>query len=59
MKLDELQQQLEASPPRGSLLWRLTGRKPAAPRGVYLWGAVGRGKSMLLDLFYDALTIQR
>ncbi|MGV7122179.1 cell division protein ZapE [Sphingopyxis sp. 550A] len=58
-RLNRLQEELEASPPRGSLLWRIAGRKPEAPRGVYLWGAVGRGKSMLMDLFYDQLRIQR
>lgn len=58
-RLNLLQSELEAVPPRGSLLWRLTGRKPESPRGVYLWGAVGRGKSMLMDLFYDQLHIQR
>jgi cell division protein ZapE len=58
-RLNRLQQELEAAPPRGSLLWRIAGRKPEAPRGVYLWGAVGRGKSMLMDLFYDQLKIER
>jgi cell division protein ZapE len=58
-RLNQLQAELEAVPRRGSLLWRLAGRKPEALRGVYLWGAVGRGKSMLMDLFYDQLAIQR
>ena len=58
-RLNRLQADLEAAPRRGSLLWRLAGRKPEALTGVYLWGAVGRGKSMLMDLFYDQLAIQR
>jgi cell division protein ZapE len=56
-RLDALQTALEAAPPRGSLLWRLTGKRAAPPRGVYLWGGVGRGKSMLMDLFHDCLNI--
>lgn len=58
-RLGRLQEELEAVPPRGSLLWRLAGRKPEPPRGIYMWGGVGRGKSMLMDLFYDNLAIER
>jgi cell division protein ZapE len=59
LRLTELQAALEAVPPRGSLLWRLGRAKPPAPKGVYMWGGVGRGKSMLMDLFYSVLDIQR
>jgi cell division protein ZapE len=58
-RLNQLQAELEAAPPRAGFLSRLTGKRTITPRGLYLWGGVGRGKSMLMDLFHDCLSIER
>lgn len=54
--LQTLQQELE-TPAKPGLFEKLLGRKEAPPRGIYLWGGVGRGKSMLMDLFHQSLEI--
>lgn len=45
------------NPPKRGLLGGVFKRPPAPPKGLYLWGGVGRGKSMLMDLFAEATDI--
>jgi len=60
--LEELQQRLHAQRPRGGLR-RLFRRKKtadgASDPGLFIWGGVGRGKTFLMDLFFETLAIEK
>lgn len=53
-ELDRIWHELTAHPVSG--WWsKLRGNKRQAVTGLYLWGGVGRGKTWLMDMFYDSL----
>ena len=53
-ELDRLHRAL-VDPPRRGFIDRLRDTPVAPPHGLYLWGGVGRGKTFLIDLFFDGL----
>ena len=62
--LNDLRQRLlkkKRAPASGAslLLSKLGKRKPVKPeKGLYMWGGVGRGKTWLMDLFFQSLPFE-
>ena len=45
--------------PKAGLLSGLFAKAPEPPKGAYIWGGVGRGKSFLMDLFFDHVPTEK
>ena len=61
-KLQLLSVQLQGHDPQTKSGWtRLfsRGRNAEAPKGVYFYGDVGRGKTAMMDVFFDAVDVAR
>jgi cell division protein ZapE len=59
-ELDRIQAQLSIEPAAPGWWQSLLAKtRPIGPvRGLYLWGGVGRGKTFLVDLFFESVPIQ-
>lgn len=58
--LQRLYDDLVAGAPSNGLFGRLLGKKSTQPiKGLYFWGGVGRGKTYLVDTFFDALPFEQ
>jgi len=53
-ELEHIRSQLEKAQPKRGFFKR---KMPTPVQGLYLWGGVGRGKSMMMDLFVEHLDI--
>jgi cell division protein ZapE len=56
--LDALARVVRGWRPRWRGLSRLIGRPTPPPKGHYIFGPVGRGKTMLMDLFFETVRFQ-
>jgi len=57
-RLDALSAELSAYRPPNGVLARLFRKTETPPKGLYIWGSVGRGKTMLMDLFFEETSFE-
>lgn len=59
-ELSEALKQSELASKKSSLGWLFAKSGPIhVPKGLYIWGGVGRGKTMLMDLFFEESPIRQ
>ena len=54
-RLDALRDALDSHQTPKSSWFRFPRREQRSIQGLYLWGSVGRGKTFLMDLFFESL----
>lgn len=57
--LDDVYHQLIENSKEKKGLFGFFKSQPVPPKGLYMWGGVGRGKTWMMDMFFESVPLQR